>query len=191
MRSRSNDDGRARRLLPNQGRGVCRILAAVDVGDPSTSCSVYTTQGKWLTPSQAARHCWDVAASNWHGLASYALRWTGGKEPALLVDVGSTTIDLIPLSDDQVRHVGHDRWPALARRTTPLHGHRANTPVRSRSDAPFSRSIMSIMNEFFAPFAMSIFGSVNWRRLPIAWKPQMEDLRRGRLLRHFVGSHDR
>ncbi len=129
--------------------GVCRILEQLTSVIPAPLVRVYTTQGKWLTPSQAARNCWDVAASNWHGLASYALRWTEGK-PALLVDVGSTTIDLIPLSNDQVatsattdgQRLLEGQLLYMGIERTPLCGLVRTLPFRGAS--------CPIMNEFFA-----------------------------------------
>ena len=44
----------------------------------------------------AAREPLSVAAANWHALAQFACRYLAG-EGGLLVDVGSTTTDMVPL----------------------------------------------------------------------------------------------
>ena len=78
--------------------GVCRILEQVTRVIPAGVIQVYAVDGQWLSVSKAARAPWQVAASNWKALATYAARWTAG-ETALLVDVGSTTTDIIAMAD--------------------------------------------------------------------------------------------
>ncbi len=81
--------------------GVCRILEQVTRVIPAGVIQVYAVDGQWLSVSKAARAPWQVAASNWKALATYAARWTSG-EAALLVDVGSTTTDILPIVDHTV-----------------------------------------------------------------------------------------
>lgn len=81
--------------------GVCRILEQVTRIIPSACIRVYTVDGEWVSVPQAAREPWQVAASNWKALATYATRWTDG-QPTLLVDVGSTTTDIIAIMNDNV-----------------------------------------------------------------------------------------
>ena len=81
--------------------GVCRILEQVTRIIPSKCVRVYTVEGQWVSVPQAAREPWQAAASNWKALATYAARWTEGK-PTLLVDVGSTTTDIIAIQDHVV-----------------------------------------------------------------------------------------
>lgn len=57
---------------------------------------VWTTEGHWLPPEEALADPLAVAAANWLAVAMYAARYSEN-EPALLVDVGSTTTDIIPL----------------------------------------------------------------------------------------------
>jgi len=76
--------------------GVCRILEQVTRIIPSSCIRVYSIDGQWKSVPQAAREPWQVAASNWKALASYAKRWTED-DPTLLVDVGSTTTDIIAI----------------------------------------------------------------------------------------------
>jgi len=76
--------------------GVCRILEALATVLPSTLLRVYATDGNWLSVPAAARNPWLVAASNWRGLAEYSIRWTD-QQSTLLVDVGSTTADILAI----------------------------------------------------------------------------------------------
>jgi (4-(4-[2-(gamma-L-glutamylamino)ethyl]phenoxymethyl)furan-2-yl)methanamine synthase len=81
--------------------GVCQILEQVTRILPAGVIQVYTVDGQWLSVSKAARAPWQVAASNWKALATYAARWSDGKA-VLLVDVGSTTTDILPIADNEV-----------------------------------------------------------------------------------------
>jgi (4-(4-[2-(gamma-L-glutamylamino)ethyl]phenoxymethyl)furan-2-yl)methanamine synthase len=81
--------------------GVCRILEQVTRVIPASVIQVYSVDGHWLSVSKAARAPWRVAASNWKALATYTARWTAA-ERALLVDVGSTTTDIIAIADMKV-----------------------------------------------------------------------------------------
>jgi (4-(4-[2-(gamma-L-glutamylamino)ethyl]phenoxymethyl)furan-2-yl)methanamine synthase len=79
-----------------RAEGVAVILEQITCILPAPTIRVYCVDGQWRTPSQAARDPWLAAASNWHALARWAGRWL--KYPTgVVVDVGSTTIDVIPI----------------------------------------------------------------------------------------------
>ncbi|AMV31955.1 hypothetical protein VN12_07525 [Pirellula sp. SH-Sr6A] len=87
--------------FPTRAIGVASILEQTTTILPASMVKVYGVQGNWYTVSQAARDPWMVAASNWHALA----RFVGQSTPprySLMVDIGSTTTDLIPLRNGHV-----------------------------------------------------------------------------------------
>ncbi len=84
-----------------RAEGVAVILEQLTSVLPASLVRVYSVEGKWLSVSQAARDPWKVAASNWHGLARYVTRIVG-KKSCLLIDVGSTTTDIIPIHDEKI-----------------------------------------------------------------------------------------
>ena len=61
--------------------------------------------GGLVTPSEAKQRYLEAAAANWHALARFALRYTEG-QPALMIDIGSTTCDVIPLAGNRVTAIG-------------------------------------------------------------------------------------
>lgn len=80
-----------------KAEGVRQILSAVRQAAGDRPAWIYQVDGRlrphdavWKTPSLAA-------ASNWHALAAYANRYVDAW-PALLLDLGSTTADVIPLA---------------------------------------------------------------------------------------------
>jgi (4-(4-[2-(gamma-L-glutamylamino)ethyl]phenoxymethyl)furan-2-yl)methanamine synthase len=79
--------------------GVRHILQQVTQAVPQDwQLRVYLTDGRLVSVEAAWAEPLAAAASNWHALAAFAGRFapTGS---ALLIDIGSTTCDLIPLTD--------------------------------------------------------------------------------------------
>lgn len=85
--------------------GVLQILAAVEAAADQRHTRVYLTDGRLVTPAVARSMPNLVAASNWHALASFAGRYAR-RGQGLMIDIGSTTCDLIPLADGQPQAVG-------------------------------------------------------------------------------------
>ncbi len=61
---------------------------------------VYLVNDRFVTPETAVNEFMLAAASNWYGLAKYAGRF--GSENTVLLDIGSTTTDVIPLKNGEV-----------------------------------------------------------------------------------------
>ena len=85
-----------------RAEGVAIILEQLTSILPAQMVRIYCVDGTWKSVSQSARDPWSVAASNWHGLARFAVRLVGNKS-CLLIDTGSTTTDLIPIRDGQIQ----------------------------------------------------------------------------------------
>jgi probable H4MPT-linked C1 transfer pathway protein len=78
--------------------GVQHILQAVTAAADNRKLHVYLADGRFVSPGVAAELPHLAAAANWHSLARFAGRYASSG-PALLIDVGSTTCDVIPLVD--------------------------------------------------------------------------------------------
>lgn len=81
-----------------KAEGVDFILREVERAARGTMVRVWPTSGRFVTVAQARQSPRETAAANWHALAT----WAGRLAPegnALLVDIGSTTTDIIPLRD--------------------------------------------------------------------------------------------
>ncbi len=77
--------------------GVQEILDSVEHAAKSHEVCVYLCDGRLVPSAVARREPLLAAASNWHVLATFATRFVQS-ESGLLVDVGSTTTDIISLS---------------------------------------------------------------------------------------------
>lgn len=81
---------------PTKSDGVREILAAIGRAAPRLEQRVWTLDGRFRTPNEAIVVPELIAAANWHGLAT----WIGRRlevPAALLIDIGSTTTDIIPI----------------------------------------------------------------------------------------------
>ena len=90
-------------IFATKCEGVLYVLESVEVSFPGSSTFALSLSGEFLSLREAKYHPLDFAAANW--LAS-AL-WFALKYPdCLIVDVGSTTTDIIPILDGQVAASG-------------------------------------------------------------------------------------
>jgi probable H4MPT-linked C1 transfer pathway protein len=83
--------------------GVSFVLDAVTAAFPDAESYVYAVDGRFLSPSAAAVEPLAVAASNWAATA----RIVAVDYPnAILIDIGTTTTDIIPIVAGRVVAVG-------------------------------------------------------------------------------------
>jgi (4-(4-[2-(gamma-L-glutamylamino)ethyl]phenoxymethyl)furan-2-yl)methanamine synthase len=76
--------------------GVNAIIKAVRFASSARPIRVWCTDGAFLNSEEAKQHHLKVAAANWHALATYAGRFVP-EYGAVLLDIGSTTTDIVPL----------------------------------------------------------------------------------------------
>ncbi|MFO0898790.1 MAG: hydantoinase/oxoprolinase family protein [Pirellulales bacterium] len=79
-----------------KAEGVAAICGAVVQAAARRDVQIYGVDGQFVAPEAALARPLVVAASNWHALAAFAGRFAPAGS-ALLVDIGSTSVDLIPL----------------------------------------------------------------------------------------------
>lgn len=100
-----------------RSEGVSEILRHVENAFPKQSLWVYQVDGGWSRPAEARADPWSVAASNWHAAAQFFARelesaalgddliqaaYASRHRQVVLVDIGSTTVDVIPLARGRV-----------------------------------------------------------------------------------------
>jgi (4-(4-[2-(gamma-L-glutamylamino)ethyl]phenoxymethyl)furan-2-yl)methanamine synthase len=83
--------------------GVSYVLDAVERAFPNARIFVFSVDGRFLDPGTARNSHLLVAASNWAATASLAATVV---RDAILVDVGTTTTDVIPISGGRVVAIG-------------------------------------------------------------------------------------
>jgi probable H4MPT-linked C1 transfer pathway protein len=85
--------------------GVAFVLDAAQDALGDRPLSVLTTAGELVSIAAARARPWDVAAANW---VATALAVAQTLPDALLIDVGSTTADIVPIVDSRVAATGHN-----------------------------------------------------------------------------------
>ncbi len=85
--------------------GVAFVLDAAEDALGDRSLRVLTTAGELVSPSAARARPGDVAAANW---VATALAVAGAHPDALLIDVGSTTADVIPIGGGRIAASGRN-----------------------------------------------------------------------------------
>jgi (4-(4-[2-(gamma-L-glutamylamino)ethyl]phenoxymethyl)furan-2-yl)methanamine synthase len=107
--------------------GVHAIIKAVRFASGGRRIRVWSTDGEFVDSEQAKANHLKVAAANWHALATFA----GSYMPegrAILVDVGSTTTDVIPILDGKPVPEGKTDYERMASKELLYTGVR-RTPV--------------------------------------------------------------
>ncbi|MGO4335622.1 hydantoinase/oxoprolinase family protein [Labrys sp. KB_33_2] len=112
--------------------------------------AIYGGRTGFLPPHRAVAHAVDVASANWHATAAFV----ASRLPnALLVDIGSTTSDLIPIEEGSVAGLGYTDAERLASGELVYAGV-VRTPLMSLADRlPFQGQDVTLVAEHFATIA--------------------------------------
>lgn len=87
----------------SKSEGVGFVLDALVRAFPAAPLLVLDTAGRFRTPRDARSHPLEVAASNWTATAMVVAT---EHEDVVLLDMGTTTTDIIPIESGQVRALG-------------------------------------------------------------------------------------
>jgi (4-(4-[2-(gamma-L-glutamylamino)ethyl]phenoxymethyl)furan-2-yl)methanamine synthase len=91
--------------------GVVQLAAAAVRALEPERIMLYAGRAGFIAPQAAAHHVEDIASANWHATASLVARLRGS---ALLIDMGSTTTDVVPVVDGAVAARGYTDAERLA-----------------------------------------------------------------------------
>jgi probable H4MPT-linked C1 transfer pathway protein len=97
----------------DKAEGVRHILSAVDRAADGRDVRVYQVDGQFVSAATASNHPRLSAASNWHALATFVGRFAP-RGAAILIDIGSTTTDIVPLINGRVAARGTSDLERLA-----------------------------------------------------------------------------
>ena len=95
----------------SRAEGVAHIAESLTAAAAALGCleppGVYLVDGRLIPASEAAGHWRLAAASNWHILARLAASLLPAGR-GMLLDIGSTTTDIVPLQDGRPAPLAHD-----------------------------------------------------------------------------------
>jgi len=133
----------------SKAAGVRFILQAVGAGSDNRHTRVYLVDGRLVTPQVALTIPHLVAASNWHALARFAARYAP-VGPALAIDVGSTTCDVIPLVDGKPAAKGASDTQRLLAGELAYTGVERSPVCAVAAHVPYRGQTCPVVNELFA-----------------------------------------
>lgn len=132
-----------------KAEGVDFILGQVEQAAGEIPITIWLTSGQFAAPGEA-RHCpLEVAAANWHALATWAGRLVS-RGNAILFDIGSTTSDLIPLRDGLPCAAGRTDVARLVSGELVYTGARRTPVCCVASQVPFRGGTVPLAAEWFA-----------------------------------------
>jgi (4-(4-[2-(gamma-L-glutamylamino)ethyl]phenoxymethyl)furan-2-yl)methanamine synthase len=136
-------------VFPSRAAGVAYLTNLMRKKSGEDTLFYSLTEG--LIGASRVRGAWqDVASANWHASAAFAAtREANG----LLVDIGTTTTDLIPLKDGTPRAIGKTDGERMTEGEL-IYAGVVRTPVMAvAQEAPFKGRLQGIAGERFATMA--------------------------------------
>jgi probable H4MPT-linked C1 transfer pathway protein len=137
-------------LFADRVEGVSTIAQAMSAAFARDEMLIYSGASGFVPTVEARRRTREIASANWHASTRFvASRVTAG----LFVDIGSTTTDLVPFTDGEVRAGAtsdDERLTTAELRYTGV----TRTPVMALAQAvPFAGQMHPLMAELFATSA--------------------------------------
>ena len=136
--------------FPSRREGVAGLAEIAANHLSPAAPSLYAGRAGFVELGEAASHAVDIASANWHASAALlALKLPD----ALLIDIGSTTTDIIPIVGGRVAAVGYTDAERLATGELIYTGMTRSFVMSLASRAPFRGAWTPLMNEYFASSA--------------------------------------
>jgi probable H4MPT-linked C1 transfer pathway protein len=134
----------------SRAEGVGKLAALAVRELAPAQVLLYAGRAGFIAPQDAPRHAEDIASANWFATAALAAR---AVHTALLVDVGSTTTDLVPVVDGAVAARGYTDAERLAAGELVYTGLVRSFVMAVAERAPFAGRWSPLINENFATMA--------------------------------------
>ena len=119
---------------PTKAVGVGAVLDAAVEGLQGRSIVVWGSTAQFHSVAEIRQNPQLAAAANWLALATLAARLVPASR-GILIDIGTTTADLIPIDSGQVRRRGRTDTERLPDRRACLRGRAANAHLRTGNRA--------------------------------------------------------
>lgn len=131
-----------------RAEGVARLveLAESELG----AVSIYAGRAGYVRAESAPAHVADIASANWHACATLVASKCAG---ALLIDMGSTTTDIVPIAAGRVAARGYTDAERLAAGELVYTGLVRGFVMATVNRAPLRGSWTPLVNENFANMA--------------------------------------
>ncbi len=97
----------------SKAQGVRHIVSSVRQAFPEANLQFWTINQNWMNETEALANPIPLAAANWIAIGSIAAQQSSGGSGAL-IDMGSTTTDIVPFNHGKVTAQGRDDSSRLA-----------------------------------------------------------------------------
>src|SRR5215510_4737092 len=134
----------------SRAEGVEKLSALAVRELAPAEVAIYAGRAGFIAPRDAPRHVEDIASANWFASAALAARV---QRTALLVDIGSTTTDLVPVASGAVAARGYTDAERLAAGELVYTGLVRSFVMAVAPRAPLAGSWTPLINENFANMA--------------------------------------
>ncbi|MEJ2619299.1 MAG: hydantoinase/oxoprolinase family protein [Candidatus Thiodiazotropha sp.] len=137
-------------LFPDRATGVSALIDTMSQRFPRSDLAIFGGDNEFLDSQQGKLSALQVASANWLATGT----WVANRLPeGLLIDVGSTTTDLIPFADRQVLIKQGSDHHRLVEQTLVYTGI-VRTPLMAiTAKVPFAGEWVDLMAEYFATTA--------------------------------------
>jgi len=125
-------------------------LAAIAARALASPVAIYAGPLGFVPPERAGTHVREIASANWHASAALV---GATRRDALFADMGSTTTDLVPVTDDAVAARGYTDVERLAAGELVYTGLVRTSVMAVAAQAPFAGRMTPLINENFATMA--------------------------------------
>ena len=85
--------------------GIKKILQCLNNQLAGETYQIYSHRHGLIPAAQAAQHITEIASANWHATASFVAQQ---KETGILIDIGSTTTDIIPFAQKRLNNIAYN-----------------------------------------------------------------------------------
>ena len=137
-------------VFADRNEGVAYLVALMQAASAGQELLVYGGRAGFLSAGDARLRAQDVASANWHASAALVTAYAG---ESLLVDIGTTTTDLIPVAANRVAASGYSDGERLTEGEL-IYAGVVRTPVMAIArEAPFKGRTQGIAAERFATMA--------------------------------------
>ena len=138
-------------LFDGRDQGVIQIISAMQDNLAGSELYIYAGLAGLLRPDQIQTgHYASIASANWLASASLA---AGKLKSGLFIDIGSTTTDILVLSDHKVQAIGLTDYERLISEELVYTGIVRTAVMAVAQSACFKGQTMGLMAEYFATMA--------------------------------------
>jgi probable H4MPT-linked C1 transfer pathway protein len=137
-------------VFADRQEGVAYLVAMMRAATAGQRLLIYGGRAGFLDPDAALALPLDVASANWHASATLAARACGD---GLLVDIGTTTTDLVPFRGSAPAFAGYSDGERLAEGELVYSGVVRTPAMAVTPTAPFKARLQRIAAERFATMA--------------------------------------